>query len=159
MSTSNNPPTERRTINLEAHVVPKQFVCAMVTDGELTKATKWKTDLTDIEIRNLSQSLQHKEMSKLRDRERREAEQEKKTLYHSELAAMGPVRVTVKTDRMKSRYSKPGNEKPDYVVLLIAGKEKNYNTENEGCAAFFEGQKGKTFTLEMAILDYDLEDL
>lgn len=71
----------------------------------------------------------------------------KKTLFHSELVKLGPVAVTVESDVMKSKFSKPGAVKPDYVVLIIDGEERTYNTENAECAAFFDGQKGRTFTL------------
>lgn len=70
-----------------------------------------------------------------------------KTLYHSQLKALGPTRVTVKSDVLKSKFSKPNAPKPDYVILEINGEDFNYSSENEGCADFFNGSKGKTFTL------------
>lgn len=66
-----------------------------------------------------------------------------KTLYHGELRKLSPVRVTVKSDVLESKYA----GKPPYVVLAINGDERNYTTENQGCAAFFDGRKGETFTL------------
>ena len=66
----------------------------------------------------------------------------KKTLYHSELVKNGPTRVTVKTDLLKSKY----NDK-EYVALIIGNDERNYNPENQACAEFWRGQKGKTFTV------------
>lgn len=66
-----------------------------------------------------------------------------KTLYHSELVKLGPVEVTVKSDILQSKY--PG--KPDYVVLEIAGEERNYSFDTPECATPFEGQKGQTFTI------------
>lgn len=84
----------------------------------------------------------------------------KKTLYHSELVAMGPVRVTVASDVMPSKFSKPGTPRPDWVALKIGDEDKIYTVENESCGAFFDGQKGRTFTLvaegsrEQATLTY-----
>lgn len=70
-----------------------------------------------------------------------------KTLYHSVLKKQSPCRVTVKSDVLQSKFSKPGAPKPDYVVLEIGGEDFNYSAENPACAAFFEGQKGRTFTI------------
>ena len=84
----------------------------------------------------------------------------KKTVYHSELAAMGPVRVTVLSDVMPSKFSKPGTPRPDWVALKIGNEDKIYTVENESCGEFFQGQKGRTFTLvaegsrEQATLTY-----
>lgn len=66
-----------------------------------------------------------------------------KTLYHSALRQLGPVRVTVKSDVLKSKFK----GKPDYCVLEIAGEEWNYSLENPTCGEVFEGQKGNTFTV------------
>lgn len=66
-----------------------------------------------------------------------------KTLYHGALRKLGAVKVTVKSDVLESKY--PG--KPPYVTLEIGGEDFNYNTENDNCAAFFEGTKGRTFTI------------
>lgn len=70
-----------------------------------------------------------------------------RTLYHSALKQLGPVRVTVKSDVLKSKFSKPNAPKPDYVILEIAGEEWNYSLENPTCGDVFEGQKGNTFTV------------
>ena len=70
-----------------------------------------------------------------------------KTLYHSALRQLGPVRVTVKSDVLQSKFSKPNAPKPDYVVLEISGEEWGYNLENPTCGEVFEGQKGNTFTI------------
>lgn len=64
-------------------------------------------------------------------------------LYHSALAAMGPVRVTVKAEQAKSKYP----NKPNYVTLTINGVDHYYSAENPGCADFFNGTKGRTFTI------------
>lgn len=72
----------------------------------------------------------------------------KKTLYHSELVGLGVVTVRVASDVMPSKYSKPGAEKPPWVALIINGSERTYTTENDVCAAFFEGLKGKQVTIE-----------
>jgi hypothetical protein len=56
---------------------------------------------------------------------------------------MGPVQVTVKTDCLHSKFP----NKPDYLVLTIDGEDYNYTVENPDCAAFFEGQRGRVFTL------------
>ena len=70
-----------------------------------------------------------------------------KTLYHSAFRRIGPVRVTVKSDVLQSKFSKPNAPKPDYVVLEIASEEWNYSLENPTCGKCFEGQKGNTFTV------------
>ena len=70
-----------------------------------------------------------------------------KTLYHSALRQLGPVRVTVESDVLQSKFSKPGAPKPDYVILNIAGESWNYSLENPTCGDVFEGQKGNTFTI------------
>lgn len=70
-----------------------------------------------------------------------------KTLYHSALRQLGPVRVTVKSDVLQSKFSKPNAPKPDYVILEISGEEWNYSLENPTCGDVFEGQKGNTFTV------------
>jgi hypothetical protein len=67
-----------------------------------------------------------------------------KNLYHSELVKMGPINVTVKTDVMPSKFK----GKNAYVVLSIDGEERQYTTENDECADFFDGQKGATLTIE-----------
>jgi hypothetical protein len=67
-----------------------------------------------------------------------------KTLYHSSLVKMGPVEVTVKSDgAIPSKFK----GKNPFVVLEIDGEEHTYNTENEDCASFFNGTKGRTFTI------------
>lgn len=66
-----------------------------------------------------------------------------KTMYHSELKAMGPVTVTIKKDPQKSKFA----GKPDFVVLEIAGEERLYNAENVDCAEFFRGNAGRTFAI------------
>jgi hypothetical protein len=60
---------------------------------------------------------------------------------------MGPVTVTVKRERQKSKFSKPNQPKPDYVVLVINQDEFGYNVENEKCAEFFRGRAGSTMTI------------
>lgn len=64
-------------------------------------------------------------------------------LYHSALVKMKAVKVTVKSDVLKSKFK----GKPPYVILSIDGEDYSYNTENDECAEFFEGQKGRTFTI------------
>lgn len=63
-------------------------------------------------------------------------------MFHKALAERGPVRITVDAD---ARYIK---SKDAYVVDLTVGADKvGYWTENESCKAFFDGQKGRTFTI------------
>jgi len=64
-------------------------------------------------------------------------------LYHSALKKMGPIRVTVQSDVLQSKF--PG--KPDYVCLRIGTEDFNYSLENPTCGDVFEGQKGNTFTI------------
>lgn len=80
-----------------------------------------------------------------------------KTLFHSEIAkAGGPVKVTVKSDVLKSKFK----GKSDFVILQYNGEERNYNVENPECGAFFKGQNGRSFALiaegraEDATLEY-----
>ncbi len=79
-----------------------------------------------------------------------------KTLYQSQMVKMGPVKVTVKSDVLQSKFK----GKPPYVMLEIGGEDYNYSTENDECAEFFEGQKGRSFTVvaegsrENALLTY-----
>ena len=79
-----------------------------------------------------------------------------KTLYHSELVKMGPVKVTVKSDVLPSKFQ----GKPPYLELLIGNNLRQYSTENNECADFFQGQKGRSFTIvaegsrEQAIITY-----
>ena len=68
----------------------------------------------------------------------------KKNLYHSEAATLGPIRVTVKTDVMPSKFK----GKSPYVVLLIDGHERNYSCENEECQKALIGLKGRTIMME-----------
>lgn len=62
-----------------------------------------------------------------------------KNLYHSALIKMGDVTADVRSDVLKSKYP----NKPDYVELEIDGESYYYSTENEQCAAFFNGLKGR----------------
>lgn len=68
---------------------------------------------------------------------------------------MGPVRVKVLTDVLKSQYN--GGE---YVFLEVNGEERTYTMENPTCSEFFREQKGRVFTLvaegsrEQAVLTY-----
>lgn len=71
-----------------------------------------------------------------------------KTLYHSELCTLGDVLVTVTTDVMSSKFSKPGAPKPNWVGLKIDGEERTYNLDSDACEAFFSGRKGQTLTIQ-----------
>jgi hypothetical protein len=70
-----------------------------------------------------------------------------KTLWHKELKELSPVAVTVKSERQKSKFSKPNEPKPDFVCLVINGQERLYNVENDACGNFFAGQRGRSFTI------------
>jgi len=70
-----------------------------------------------------------------------------KTLYHSAARQLGPVRVTVKSDVLQSKFSKPNAPKPDYVVLEIDGVEWNYSLECPSCGDAFLNAKGETFSV------------
>ncbi len=67
----------------------------------------------------------------------------KKSLYHSEMSQMGPIKVTVMSDVLHSKHA----GKPDYVTLKIDNFDRYYNVENESCAAFFAGRKGQTISI------------
>lgn len=64
---------------------------------------------------------------------------DKKTVYHSTLVQHGPVEATVKTQVQKSKY--PNN--PDYVVIIVEGKEHNLAMENDQYKAAFASMKGR----------------
>lgn len=81
-----------------------------------------------------------------------------KTLYHSQFRELGPTEVFVKSDVLKSKYSKPNAPKPDYIVLTINGEDFNYSSENQKCADFFKGHKGRTFTIQAEGGGKDKED-
>ncbi len=63
-----------------------------------------------------------------------------KTLFHDALVILGPKRVTV-----GDVFVKDGA--PSKVALAIDGQVWLYSCDNEGCAEFFRGHKGKTFTV------------
>ena len=69
--------------------------------------------------------------------------EEKKGIYHSELRKAGPVRVTVEHEAQESTKKKGSW----YVTLKIDGRTRYYSPENQACLDFFNGTKGKTFTL------------
>ena len=68
----------------------------------------------------------------------------KKGLYHSEAVQISPIKCTVKSDVLRSKYE----GKPDYVILFIDGNERNYAIENPDCAAALKGMKNKNTMLE-----------
>lgn len=69
--------------------------------------------------------------------------EEKKGIYHSELRKAGPVRVTVEHEAQESTKKKGSW----YITLKINGRTRYYNPENQACLDFFNGTKGKTFTI------------
>jgi hypothetical protein len=73
------------------------------------------------------------------------ADAKKKNLYHSELVQKGPVRVTVKTDVMKSKFA----GKPPYIVLAFDGEgERNYSIESDDCQTALANMKGRSIMIE-----------
>jgi hypothetical protein len=63
-------------------------------------------------------------------------------IFHKTLCERGPVRITVDDN---PRYLK---NKDAYVIDLTVGTDKvGYWAENEACKSFFDGQKGRTFTI------------
>lgn len=68
---------------------------------------------------------------------------DKKGIYHSELRKAGPVRVTVEHEAQESSKKKGSY----YVTLKIDGQTRYYTPENQACMDFFNGTKGKTFTI------------
>lgn len=62
----------------------------------------------------------------------------KQGIYHSELARLGEVEVEVASDVLPSKVRKGSF----FVYLNIDGQSRTYTPENDGCKAFFEGQKG-----------------
>jgi hypothetical protein len=74
-----------------------------------------------------------------------------KNLFHSGLAKMGPVMVTVKTEPTPSKF--PG--KPAYCYLQINGEEFGYSFDSPACQQFFTGQKGRSFMIQAEGRDAD----
>ena len=74
-----------------------------------------------------------------------------KNLFHSGLAKMGPVMVTVKTEPTASKF--PG--KPAYCYLQINGEEFGYSFDSAACEQFFTGQKGRSFMIQAEGRDAD----
>jgi hypothetical protein len=68
----------------------------------------------------------------------------KKTLYHSELAKLGPVEVEITTDLIESRY-----KKGTFIVgLRLDGEERTLAIENDDCGAALDQRKGQVLTIE-----------
>lgn len=57
---------------------------------------------------------------------------------------MGLVKITVITERQKSKYK----NKPDYVEIKIGDEAYYYSAENESCAEFFAGRRGQTISVK-----------
>lgn len=74
---------------------------------------------------------------------RQQSNQPKTTLYHSELVKAGEVQITVIEERKQSKF----RGKPDYAVIRLEGRNRNYEFENDGCGDFFEGQTGVTMVI------------
>ena len=74
-----------------------------------------------------------------------------KTLYHSVLVKLGPVKVTVKSDVSKSKFQ----GKPDFCYLVINGEEFGYSFDSPACQQFFTGQKGRSFMIQAEGRDAD----
>lgn len=72
-------------------------------------------------------------------------------LFHSELAKMGPVAVTVDGE---PRYVK-SKDKFAVDLTMADGTQRSYWCENEACKEFFKGQKGAAFSLVAAGRDED----
>lgn len=69
-----------------------------------------------------------------------------KNCYHSNLAKLSPVTVTVTSDVMPSKFKKEGSPNK-WVVLKINGEEFSHSLENEACATALTGLKGQTVML------------
>lgn len=68
----------------------------------------------------------------------------KKTLYHSELVQMGAVKVKILSEVKPSKYT----DKPPYVEVEIDGAVRQYNCENDACAAEMDEKVGQVVILE-----------
>jgi len=66
-----------------------------------------------------------------------------KTLYHSELAGLEWVEVTIKSEVTPSKYS----GKPPFVTMVVDRVERNYNVENDACADALRGRIGQKVVL------------
>ena len=81
------------------------------------------------------------------------AKKQLKTMYHSDMAKLGPVQVTVDSEPQVGRVGGDPSAKPyEFVLLTLAvrGKPKEqvaHTFENPACRDFFVGKAGKTFTL------------
>ena len=66
-----------------------------------------------------------------------------KSLWHSELVKLGPVKVTVKSGVLEST-KKAGSF---YVTLNVNGEDRYYNPENQACEEFFNNRVGQTISV------------
>jgi len=72
-----------------------------------------------------------------------------KNLYHTHLKEMGnPVRVTVTSDPLKSKYPKEGVPNK-FVGMKIAGVDYSYTCESDQCVQALTGLKGKEVMLSV----------
>ncbi len=72
--------------------------------------------------------------------------EKKKTVYHSALT--GPVRVSVESDALTSKYAQQknlGQDDPGYYYLFmkVDGEDHTYSAENQRCANTLASYKGK----------------
>ena len=66
-----------------------------------------------------------------------------KLLYHGELRAMGPVKVTVASEPVQS----PKQAHKFTIALRIGDDLRHYSPENQACCDFWVGKNGQTFTV------------
>lgn len=71
-------------------------------------------------------------------------EQPKKTLYHSQAVQMGQIHCLVKTGIQKSKYE----GKPNYIVLVIDGFDRNLNIDSDAIASALAPLQGRKVMLQ-----------
>lgn len=72
------------------------------------------------------------------------AEKLKKGLYHSELVQMGQVTADITSDVLPSKYKKG----TFYCAMIIDGRDREYNVENDTCKAKLADSKGQRLLIE-----------
>lgn len=66
-----------------------------------------------------------------------------KTLWHSQLVQLGPVKITVEKEVVEST-KKRGTF---YATINLNGESRYYHVENDACGEFFRGRCGKQITI------------
>ena len=72
---------------------------------------------------------------------------EKKSVYHSQLAAAGDVFITITSNALVSKFKKKGEPGHLYVEFEYDGNKHQYIAETEDCAGWLGDRKGESLTI------------